>query len=186
MSVKTNRATGTNKLGGIVVGDYRRGLPGKVWLLGLVVLIIVAGVIVGIYALAHHSDNPTENLTPRQQSEVYASNGNYAAAQRALAAQLAGPTSADAKATIYSEQVSVALNFKQYQQAQRYAQQAENLTHSAAAAEQLGYVAEAAGDKISAAKYYQLAIDRQSKLPQTPANQLIQRSYKTKLQELGK
>ena len=163
----------------------RRGLRrrAKILVLGVGILLVCA--ITGFVLYKNQTRNPVvpPHLTASQQSDYLAYKGDYGAAQKIVAGQITKAPNSIAKAGLYLQQASIALNAKNYADAKIYAQAAESLQPNDNTASLLGYIAAQTGDKATAKQYYQKAIDRLDKDAKS-YNASLQ-DYQTRLQELG-
>lgn len=192
---------------GIVVGDgkhhrQRLKLHLKLWgviCFALVLCAVAAGVV--WHFVKNNSDNnqtattqkaPTapakpkvdvNSLDPEAKYHYLESQGNYTGAEQALESQLPGAKDTLAKLEVYSQQSMVALQFKRYDDAKKYADQALQLDpNSDIPYTTLAYWAEAKGDTTAAKNYWQQAITKLD--VNAPAYNLLKRQYQTHLQGL--
>ena len=155
-------------------------------------LVIVLVILVGGGLIWQHQKNNSrlaamaavvEGLTPTQKSQYYASNGEYKLAEKVWQDQLILTKDTPTKLSIYFTQSSIAIKFKKYNDAQKYANESLNLApQSSATYVTLAYLAQALGDKISAKKDWQLAIKNID--PKTPGINIIQQDYQSNLDSL--
>lgn len=120
-------------------------------------------------------------LTPNQEADYLAHNGNYDRAQQVLAEQISKTNNTKDQAAIYAHQASIALDAHDYGQANVYAGEAEVTAPSSNTAALVANVAMQGGDRVTAAKYYQLAINRLDK--NSPTYGYILRQYQNALKE---
>lgn len=177
MSEHNVQSASHNKTAIIVSGSESKlhlNLWYKVGVLTAIVAILILGVAAGTYYLLHiHKTMPTKDnvvlaqkpkgLTPIQYSQQLISKGDYSAGQSLLNDQLRTAATPQAKIDIYSQLAVNALNAKKYNEAKDYAQKADTLFPTAGTAYQLAYIAAKMGDRTTARKYYQVAINRLDK-----------------------
>lgn len=194
---------------GIVVGDgkhHRQRLKLHLKLWGVICFaILLCAVAVGVvwHFVKNNSNNsqtattqnaPTtpakpkvdvSSLNPEEKYHYLASQGDYTAAEQALESQLASAKGTQAKLEVYSQQSMVALQFKRYDDAKKYADQALQLDpNSDIPYTTLAYWAQAKGDTAAAKNYWQQAI---TKLDTTaPQYELVKRQYQSDIQELAR
>lgn len=122
-------------------------------------------------------------LTGVQQAQTLSDAGHYGVAQGILQAQLDKATSKQAKLDIYYQQVGLALQFKNFKDADKYAKAAENLdAGSTTPYVALAHTAENQGDKSAARQYWQQAIGHLDK--NDPAYNLKLHDYQSSLDSL--
>ena len=175
-----------------VVGVGRSGLKLAnpryfLYALGLLLLALVVGILVLV--VHRHGVSPQASkqaavipLTTEEKADQLSSKGGYSQGQALLHSELSSAATPAAKAMIYMQQTTLALNNKQYTDATQYAQSAESLLHSASTAELEGQVAAAAGDKKAAASYFNVAISR---VTTSPISQVEVQQYQNELNSLG-
>ncbi|HEY4161096.1 MAG TPA: hypothetical protein VGM08_03480 [Candidatus Saccharimonadales bacterium] len=181
----------------------RRGGPmrAKFKLAGLVVgtVVVLAALGFGGYALLHHkkaqpstyadagskSSQPVglSDYSADQKAQYYMSQQNYAAASDIYKSELAAVATTADKAQLNLQLATIAIDSKDYSQADQYASQAETLVQSYQTAKLVAYAAQLNGDKQNAAKYYQLAISRLDK--STPGYNYILSELQASLQEVS-
>lgn len=124
-----------------------------------------------------------DGLSPTQKAQYYSDNGEYKIAQKIWQDQLAKTTDTPTKLSIYYMQSAIAVKFKNYKDAKKYADKALNLApKSNITYVALAQLAQAQGDKVSAKKYWQQAIKFID--PKNPVAGLIERDYQTSLDAL--
>jgi len=155
---------------------------------------VIAGVIivvaVGGYALIHHRNNPKNYITPSGLKETRnqfstpqpQTAANVAENQKQYDAALEQVSDPAQQASIYDQKASDALDVNDYTNAMTYAKKAESLAPAPRTAYMIALVAQANGDKTTAKKYLQTAIDRVDK--NDPASKFQIQSYQHLLQEL--
>ena len=151
----------------------------------ILALIVLAGVAWGIklYHDKHAIKFPPAVKSTEQKYHYLANQGNYGAAEGVLSGALKTAKTKEDKANIYFEQSGVAIQFKHYEDAKKYADKALEVDpgySDAYAAE--AFVATAQGDKTAAKKYWQQAIAHLD--PNRPAANIIKRDYQTNLDSL--
>lgn len=148
----------------VAAGGHRRLLAA-----GLVLLLLVAG---GWFVMQQHrpkaappavTSNLFTDLPPAQRADALGASGNYAAAQALLAGQAATAPTKQAKADIYVQQATLALNASSSSDARHYAAAAEAAAPTDATASLVAKAAAASGDKTTARAYIQKALDRLDK-----------------------
>jgi len=98
-------------------------------------------------------------LAPTQKSQYLVDKGAYKAAEQVWQNQLLQTTDSKAKVTILCQQSAVALQFKDYAAAQKYADAAKKILPNADSPYvALAQLAQAKGDKAAAKQYWQQAI----------------------------
>lgn len=123
------------------------------------------------------------NLSPSQKAEYLASQGDYAGAEQAWQDQLAKAKTTQDKLGIYYQQSALAVSFKHYDDAKKYAKEAKKLSpDSPTPYVALAQIAQAQGDKVSAQKYWQEAIDHLDH--NDPAYNLKKHDYQSSLDSL--
>lgn len=164
----------------------REGIRLRSKILALSTAVLVAAAIGGFILYKNHTKSTIvlpPNLTLSQQSDYLAYKGDYKGAQKIIAGQVAKAPNATAKAGLYLQQATIALNAKNYADAKKYAQSAESLQPNDNTASLLGYIAAQTGNKATAKQYYQKAIDRLDKNAESYNGTL--QAYQTSMQELG-
>lgn len=160
-----------------------RRLPLR-WLIGgLVLVVLVAGFL--IYFLVFRTTAPKvpAGLNAEQQSWYLSNAGDYKAAEQVWQQKLGAASDTPTKLGIYYQQAAVAIKFKRYDDAKKYASQAMQLDprsyipYSAYAS-----IAEAQGDKDSEKHYLQQTIAHID--PSLNGANLIARDYQSKLDAL--
>ncbi len=155
----------------------------------LVIILIVS--VVGGLIWQHQKNNSrlaamsyaVDGLSPSQKSQYYSSNGEYKLAEKVWQDQLAKTSDTPTQLSIYYMQSSVALKFKKYTDAQKYATQALKLAPTSSTAYvSLAQLAQAQGDKTSAKIFWQQAIKNID--PKNPASNLIKIDYQASLDAL--
>ena len=165
----------------------RKGIRLRLKILALSIAVLVAiAAIAGFLLYKNHTKSSIvlpPHLTVSQQSDYLAYKGDYKGAQKITAGQVATAPNATAKADLYLQQATIALNAKNYADAKKYAQSAESLQPNDNTASVLGYIAAQTGDKATAKQYYQKAIDRLDK--NADSYNASRQDYQTRLQELA-
>jgi len=164
----------------------RKGIRPRSKILAIIAFVLVAVAIAGFIIYEYQTRTKIvlpPHLTASQQSDYLANKGDYSAAQKIVVQQIAKAPNSTAKAGLYMQQATIALNAKNYVDAKKYAQAAESLQPGDNTASLLGYIASQTGDKAAAKQYYQKAIDRLDKTAES-YNASLQ-DYQTHLQELG-
>ncbi len=150
--------------------------------LALIIILLVAGILIYIYRPGREPAIPT-NITPTQKAQYLADQGEYDAAQAAWQRQLAGAGDQQTTLGIYYQQSALALKFKRYDDAKKYAEQAKTLApKSPTPYVALAQLAQAQGDKSAARQYWQQAIAQLD--PASPTYNLIKRDYQSSLDSL--
>lgn len=167
-----------------VVGRRRLTLRGRLIIVGVAIVLLTAGVLLwanGVFdKKTDTAVKPAQNAaSATTDAYKYAYGGDYSKAQQMASEQATSATNNDDKAFAYMTQASIALNAKKYDEAKQYAEKAEAAAPSDVTASLLGDIAMAQGDKATAAKDYQLALDRVDKSVKTNRQRI--QSYQTKL-----
>ena len=165
----------------------RKGIRLRSKILALIIVVLAAAAVTGYVFYKNQTKSNIvlpPHLTASQQSDYLAYKGDYRGAQKITARQVAEASSATAKAGLYLQQATTALNAKNYADAKKYAQSAESLQPNDNTASLLGYIAAQTGDKATAKQYYQKAIDRLDK--NADSYNASRQDYQTRLQELDK
>lgn len=124
-----------------------------------------------------------EGLAPAQQAQYYSDQGEYKIAEKIWQDQMAKTTDTPTKLNIYYMQSAIAVKFKNYKDAKKYADEALTLApKSSAPYVALAQLAQAQGDKVTARQNWQQAIKFID--PKNPASNLIQRDYQSSLDAL--
>ena len=181
---------------GMMVGNgkqYRRYRPHtRLWGIVALCLIVVGGA--GWLGYSHFSANksssssgkPTTNTAsqkvdiskyaPDQQAQYYADQGQYESAEQSWQDQLASAKTTDDKVAIYYQQATVAIRFKQYGDAKKYADSIKEVAPDAPDSYVvLAQLAKAQGNIPQAKQYWQQAINHIN--ADTPADKMIRSDY---------
>jgi tetratricopeptide (TPR) repeat protein len=171
--------------------------PAAAWLgnrkpLTIVAIVVVVGVVVGGAALFTGWDKPvpkpktttsTQTTGPVQQASYESTPGNYQASEKTLQSQLAGESDTSSKLTTLSQQSATALQFNNYSDAQKYAQQAMQLNPSSPTPyADLALIAQDQHDTTQAKQYWQEAINHIT--PDMPGYNLTKADYQSDLDAL--
>jgi tetratricopeptide (TPR) repeat protein len=162
----------------------------------LILIVAIALVVVGvglcIYFCHFHKQKtvtsigerfPGQQLTAYQEYQVLANQGKYASAEQVLDQQLTKTTNASDKISIYYEQFSLALEFKYYNDAQKYADEAKKLSpNSPVAYSASAQLASAQGNTTTAKQYWEQAIKNLN--PDQTGYNLIKQEYQASLDAL--
>ena len=132
----------------------------------------------------HKKVKINNSLPASQQAEQQMYNGNYDAAQELLKAEVAKTTDLASQTKLYAQLATNGINSKQFADARMYALEAERLKPTPGTAQLIGYVAEKAGDKSTARKYYELALRRLDK--NDPAYAISAGDYESALKRVSK
>ncbi len=191
MSAHKKKNVVAAKSAGIIVGDgkHRRNIHRRLGGLGLACVLIVVALIAGaMYAVHLHSDTVQKNnsetlrFTPKEQSQKQASLGDYDGAQKVLSEQISKAGSNKAKADIYLEQATLAINTQNYTDAMKYARQDEKVLPTSGSAELIAQVATLQGDKQLTRTYLNMALSRVDK--NKAGSNLLVRQYQAELDGL--
>lgn len=158
-------------------------------------LIIIVAVVWGVWYKTgqHKASAPTNSsgpkvdvasLTPEQQYNYLARQGNYDGAEKVLDSQYSKANDTQSKTSTKVLQAYVAIQFKEYNDALNYANEAMSLNNNSPDAYLvLGEVYSGMGQKDKAKSYIEQAIAHLDKsLPQYP---LVLQDYQKKLQAVG-
>lgn len=154
----------------------------------VLLVVIVVSLLLYFYHFHNHkviskAQSTSQKLTPYQQYQVLANQGKYASAEQVLKQQLAKTTNVNDKITIYYQQSDLALSFKQYTDAEKYANEAKKLApNSATPYVALAQLAAAQGNKTLAKQDWQQAITNLN--PNVTGYNLIKQEYQTNLDAL--
>lgn len=177
----------------LVGGDNSRAQKRKhlVFITAIILLIIfVVGVVLILYF--HHSNinkiipkeqSAGRQLTPDQDYQYLASQGKYASAEQVLEQQLAKTNNVNDELTIYYQQSALAVSFKKYSDAEKYANEAKKLApDSPIPYVSLAQLAKAQGDTAVSKQDWQQAITNLN--PNVSGYNLIKQEYQTSLDNL--
>jgi len=150
---------------------------------------LVAVALVGGYLLSglffgnkDTAKKPTQDYS--YNSVVSDLNGsNYGPALGVIDKEIASTTDVNKLQLYYMQKASLALQLKKYNDAMRYAQEAEKAEPSSSTAVLIAKVFTGKGDKAGAIKYYKIAISRLD--PNSELDQLDARDYKQAITNLG-
>ena len=127
--------------------------------------------------------NVVEGLSTSQKAQYYSDQGEYAMAEKIWQDQLAKTTDTPTKLNIDYIQSAIAVKFKNYKDAKKYADKALTLApKSSTPYVALAHLAQAQGDKVLARQYWQQAIKFIDQ--NAPASNQILRDYQAGLDEL--
>jgi len=155
-------------------------------------LVVVLIILVGGGLIWQHQKNNSrlaamsavvEGMSPNQASQYLASIGEYKFAQKIWQNLLTVTNDTPTKINIYNLQTSLAIKFKKYNDAQKYADQSYKVAPDYSVTYvTMAYLAQAQGDKASAKKDWQLAIKFID--PNNPGSNIIQYDYQSSLDAL--
>lgn len=160
-----------------------------------VLAIVVLLIGLGLYGLSRYESNSAKtgnttpntspyspSITPDQLAQQYAGQGKYAAAQQVYVQELQNTTDKPTQATIYARQAALALQFQRYADAKAYAAKilVAQPNNIGMYYQSLAYIAEAQGDKKSAAADWQRVINSLDK--KSPSYPMTLRQAQANLQ----
>lgn len=123
------------------------------------------------------------SLSPDQQAQYLADNGQYAAAQETYQNEYNSAKNDKTRLNILFQQAMLAAKARHYKEANNYAAKAKQLApNSSTTYVALAQIAQTEGDKNSAKNYWQQAISKLD--PKNPAYSLIKRDYQSSLEAL--
>lgn len=126
---------------------------------------------------------PPANTSLEQQAQYYADEGQYQSAEQSWQKKLASTTNASDKVAIYYQQSALAVQFKKYADAKKYADEALSLSpDSPGPYAALAQLAEAQNNIPLAKQYWQQAINHVN--TNMPGYNIIQSDYKSHLDAL--
>lgn len=180
---------------------HARGVKRRLLLVGLPIVIILAGASVAGYLLVHKKAVDTDGVDNRnpgvlgvdygdkidrlyRQADTAQANGDYADVKGFFQEALAFAKTNEDKARVYRHFSSVALNQGAYDDALQYSQETEKLNPTQDTAMLVAQSAVGKGDKAMAIEYYQKAIDRISPAADDELGQSTVKYYQQRIAEL--
>lgn len=165
----------------------------KRYAIGLVAFVLVAAVIGGLLWWNHrqtvrnqhlaYMSSFVDGLAPAQKAQYYSDQGEYKIAEKIWQDELSKTTDTPTKLSLYFLQSALAVKFKNYNDAKKYATEALVLSpKSSTPYVSLAQMAQAQGDKAAARQYWQQAINLID--PNDPAANLIKIDYQYNLDKL--
>jgi tetratricopeptide (TPR) repeat protein len=126
---------------------------------------------------------PPSNISLDQKAQYYADEGQYEQAEQSWQEKLAGTKDTDGKVSIYYQQTVLAVKFKHYADAKKYADEAKQLAPTSPAPyAALALLAEAQNNNAQAKQYWQQAINHVD--TSMPGYNLIKADYQGQLDAL--
>jgi len=152
-------------------------------MVGLVVLAIVVGLVFWLAGGSHSKSpakgvvkTPPANTDAEQRAQYYADTGQYEQSEQTWEAQLASAATASDKVAIYYQQAAVAIRYKQYSDARKYANDIKQIAPDAPDSYVvLAQLAKAQNNIPQAKQYWQQAIDHVN--VDTPAGKMVRSDY---------
>ncbi|HSX36507.1 MAG TPA: tetratricopeptide repeat protein [Patescibacteria group bacterium] len=168
----------------VIVSAVTNKKKRKSVVIALVVLLILLGVSAFIVYWSHKPKNPYHvdltKLTPSQQAQYLSDAGDYRNAEKVWDKELLKAKDTQSKLDIYAYQAAIATKTQHYEDAKKYAEKALELSpNSDIPHVSLAELAQAQGDKVTAKKEWQLAIEHLDK--NRPGYNLILRDYTASL-----
>lgn len=151
-------------------------------------LFLVIVILFSQYVIKRYNQEKAISAIPKglstQQKAIYLSDkNNYEAAQTVWNKQLESSNSKTDKLNVYYQQSAIALKFGKYNDANKYANKAEQIdSNSATAYVAFAHIAEKQGDVEKARDYWRQAITKLD--PNAPGYNLIKRDYQESLNSL--
>jgi len=176
----------TSSFDDIDLKTFKHYLPVfEIVMLVLIVLAIILAIIFANRRSANYEPpvTPPKGITSSQKAIFEENHGQYANAEQAWQSQLSSTSTTEDKLNIYFEQSSTALQFKKYQDATNYANQAMSLNPNSS----IPYVALAnismeEGNNAQAKQYWQQAINKLN--PNDPGYNIMLEEYTQSLESI--
>lgn len=164
-------------------------------LLGVVLFVFVVLACGAWYIFSRSSDSPSStaakstvnappaNTSLEQQAQYYADEGQYQSAEQSWQKKLTGTSDASDKVAIYYQQSTLAVQFKKYADAKKYADEALSLApNSPEPYVALAQLAEAQNNTPLAKQYWQQAINHVNM--NVPGWNMVKSDYQSHLDAL--